>query len=88
MIESIKNHPDAWPFANPVDEEYAPNYYKVIEEPMDLQSMEDKLDNQQYTSFDEFKSDFERIGENCRKYNGPSSGNFKRFVHFLEYHYT
>lgn len=35
MIESIKNHGDAWPFMNPVDEDYAPNYYRVISSPMD-----------------------------------------------------
>jgi hypothetical protein len=74
VIESIKNHGDAWPFINPVDEDYAPNYYRVISSPMDLQTMEDKLDNQEYRSLDEFTADFQRIVDNCTKYNGPSSG--------------
>lgn len=74
VIESIKNHGDAWPFMNPVDEDYAPNYYRVITSPMDLQTMEDKLDNQEYCSLEEFVADFQRIVDNCIKYNGPSSG--------------
>lgn len=74
VIEAIKNHRDAWPFINPVDEDYAPNYYKIIDDPMDLQTMEDKLDNQEYASLDEFKIDFGRIVDNCRKYNGPING--------------
>jgi len=73
VIEGLKNHPEAWPFQNPVDEDYAPNYYRVIGEPMDLQTMEDKLDNQEYSSLEVFKADFEKIVENCKKYNGPSS---------------
>ncbi|XP_035708926.1 mucin-12 isoform X2 [Folsomia candida] len=73
VVESIKNHGDAWPFMNPVDEDYAPNYYKAISSPMDLQTMEDKLDNQEYVSLEEFIADFQRIVDNCIKYNGPSS---------------
>lgn len=80
VIEAIKNHRDAWPFINPVDEDYAPNYYKIIDHPMDLQTMEDKLDNQEYSSLDEFKADFDRIVENCRTYNGPVSGKHRQII--------
>ncbi|CAG7724349.1 unnamed protein product [Allacma fusca] len=73
VIEAMKNHRDAWPFVNPVDEDYAPNYYRVISQPMDLQAIEDKLDNQEYASLEEFKTDFQKIVDNCRKYNGPTS---------------
>lgn len=42
--------------------------------------MEDKLDNQEYISLEEFIADFQRIVDNCIKYNGPSSG--ENFIFF------
>lgn len=75
VIEYIKGHRDAWPFVGPVDEDYAPNYYKVIREPMDLQTIEDKLDNQEYLTLDQFRSDFQLVVLNCHKYNGDLSGS-------------
>lgn len=74
ILEAVKNHEDAWPFVEPVDEEYAPNYYTVIRRPMDLQRMEDKLDSGAYVSFGKFRQDFQLIVDNCRLYNGTDNG--------------
>jgi hypothetical protein len=74
ILEHIKNHDDAWPFADPVDEDYAPRYYSIIRQPMDLQRMEDKLDEGEYLTFADFKADFQLIVDNCRQYNGTDNG--------------
>ncbi|XP_039285809.1 uncharacterized protein LOC111052839 isoform X2 [Nilaparvata lugens] len=73
ILDRLKNHDDAWPFVDPVEEEYAPRYYSVIARPMDLQRMEDKLDAGQYRSFGQFKADFQLIIDNCRQYNGSDN---------------
>ncbi|KAJ9592725.1 hypothetical protein L9F63_015605, partial [Diploptera punctata] len=73
ILEHIKNHSDAWPFADPVDEDYAPRYYSIIRQPMDLQRMEDKLDEGEYLTFADFKADFQLIVDNCRQYNGTDN---------------
>ncbi|XP_030766018.1 uncharacterized protein LOC115890048 [Sitophilus oryzae] len=70
ILDFVKNHDDAWPFVDPVEEEYAPNYYSIIRRPMDLTRMEDKLDQGYYKTYDKFRGDFQLIVNNCRLYNG------------------
>lgn len=75
VLEQISAHDDAWPFTEPVEEEYAPNYYAVIRRPMDLSKMEKRLDSGHYRDFNAFKADFKLIVNNCRLYNGQDNGN-------------
>uniref|UniRef100_A0A8D9EA60 Cat eye syndrome critical region protein 2 n=1 Tax=Cacopsylla melanoneura TaxID=428564 RepID=A0A8D9EA60_9HEMI len=70
IMNRLKSSEDAWPFCEPVDEETAPNYYERIKRPMDLTRMEEKLDQGRYKSFGAFRTDFQQIVDNCRKYNG------------------
>lgn len=81
ILEQIKNHPDAWPFLDPVDEDFAPDYYTKISQPMDLEKMEQRVSTKYYQSVNEFMADFDLIVENCKKYNGPESGTF--FLPFM-----
>jgi len=82
IIEYVKNQEDAWPFATPVDEDYAPRYYSVIRRPMDLYTMERKINKGQYTDLNTFREDFQLIIDNCRQYNGSENGmNF--YFHFI-----
>lgn len=73
ILNHLKNHEDAWPFIDPVEEEFAPNYYSIIRKPMDLQKMEDRLDSGYYKNFSRFRADFLLIVENCRLYNGAKN---------------
>lgn len=83
ILDRVKAHEDAWPFLDPVNEEYAPKYYSVIAKPMDLQTMEDKLDNGEYGSLQQFKADFQLIVDNCRQYNG-SDNEYTEMVRRLQ----
>lgn len=31
VMQTVMNHKESWPFLDPVEEEYAPGYYEVID---------------------------------------------------------
>lgn len=50
-----------------------PDYYKIIQRPMDLQTIRENLRQKRYQSREEFLADVNQIVENSTKYNGPKS---------------
>jgi histone acetyltransferase len=77
ILTEMQNHPAAWPFVQPVNKEEVPDYYTVVQEPMDLSTMEHKLDSDQYTTPDEFVKDAKLIFNNCRAYNSETTTYYK-----------
>ncbi|XP_058794232.1 nucleosome-remodeling factor subunit NURF301 isoform X2 [Phymastichus coffea] len=77
LIKQIQGHKSAWPFMEPVDPNEAPDYYKVIKEPMDLQTIELRINDRTYKKLSEFIGDMTKIFDNCRYYNPKESPFFK-----------
>ncbi|EST08494.2 Bromodomain protein [Kalmanozyma brasiliensis GHG001] len=73
ILVELNGHGSAWPFVNPVNGEEVTDYYDVIKNPMDLSTMEAKLENNQYANVDELVADAQLIFDNCRAYNPASS---------------
>ncbi|XP_063359454.1 nucleosome-remodeling factor subunit NURF301 [Cydia amplana] len=83
LIKQIQLHKNAWPFMEPVDPREAPTYYKIIKEPMDLQTVERKVNEQTYSMLSEFIGDMTKIFDNCRYFN-PKDSEFYRCADGLE----
>ncbi|KAK0533952.1 histone acetyltransferase [Tilletia horrida] len=73
VLIEMGNHASSWPFLNPVNGEEVPDYYDVIKSPMDLSTMENKLENNQYAAIEDLVVDAQLIFDNCRRYNPPQS---------------
>lgn len=73
VLSEIKAHDCAWPFLEPVNaqETGAIDYYEVIKNPMDLSTMQERLeDGWFYVTKEIFIADLRRMVENCKTYNG------------------
>ncbi len=85
LLNELQAHPAAWPFLRPVNAEEVPSYYQAITRPMDLSSMDAKLESDRYGTLPEFIADFNLIVANCRAFNAPdtsyckNAANLERF---------
>ncbi|KAL4867508.1 hypothetical protein BDV12DRAFT_209875 [Aspergillus spectabilis] len=69
FLNQIQNHKQAWPFLYPVNKDEVADYYDVITSPMDLSTIESRLEHDDYGSPKELVRDLKLIFSNCRQYN-------------------
>ncbi|EHA8589557.1 putative Histone acetyltransferase GCN5 [Cocos nucifera] len=78
LLKMMNEHPDAWPFREPVDARDVPDYYDIIKDPMDLRTMSKRLESEQYyVTFEMFFADVKRMFANARTYNSPETIYYK-----------
>ncbi|KAK4674682.1 histone acetyltransferase [Podospora pseudopauciseta] len=73
FLYQIQNHKQAWPFLAPVNRDEVPDYYKIIANPMDLSTIEERLEHDAYATPKDFIADMKLIFSNCRKYNDATT---------------
>jgi len=73
-FKSIQQNRNSQPFREPVDPNVNPKYYEIVKEPMDLQTIELRVNHCQYSCLAEFIGDVTRIFENCRYFNPHGTG--------------
>ncbi|RKP15026.1 histone acetyltransferase gcn5 [Piptocephalis cylindrospora] len=73
----LRAHSSAWPFQKPVSIDDVPDYPSVIKHPMDLSTVEVKVENDEYRSFTDFERDVRLIFTNCRTFNDPDTRYYK-----------
>lgn len=75
LVSQLINHEFAWVFKDPVDpiELGLPDYFEVIENPMDLNLVKTQLENFRYENFEDVRRDVNLVFENAILYNGDDS---------------
>ena len=68
-MEKLKSHKSSWPFSHPVNPDEVPDYYEVIKDPIDLETIQKKISEKKYKDALQFESDVLRIFSNCKQYN-------------------
>ncbi|EEB07604.1 bromodomain protein [Schizosaccharomyces japonicus yFS275] len=65
----------AYPFYQPVDPVAfgCPDYFKVIKHPMDLGTMQNKLNHNEYANIKDFEADVNLVFKNCYRFNPPGT---------------
>ncbi|CAJ0827420.1 11870_t:CDS:2 [Entrophospora sp. SA101] len=73
----------AYPFYEPVDAEKLgiPEYPNIIKNPMDLSTIYNKLEKEEYTSAEEFEADIRLMFDNCYKFNAPGTDVYNMAKH-------
>ncbi|KAJ8130580.1 hypothetical protein O1611_g3051 [Lasiodiplodia mahajangana] len=88
FLSQIQFHKQAWPFLNPVNRDEVADYYNVITSPMDLSTIEDKLEHDLYAAPKDLVSDLKLIFSNCRQYNDASTVYTKCAAKLEKYMWT
>lgn len=88
LLNEMQNHASAWPFSQPVNRDEVTDYYEVIKEPMDLFTMETRLEADAYSTFEQFIYDARLIFNNCRKYNNESTTYYKHATKLEKFLYS
>ena len=77
ILIELQNNNSAWPFLQPVNRDEVQDYYDFIKNPMDLSTVELKLENNKYDTFESFIKDVRLIFSNCRTYNNETTSYYK-----------
>ncbi|KAF8313144.1 Bromodomain-containing protein [Clavulina sp. PMI_390] len=73
LLTELKKNEASWPFIAPVNTDEVTDYLDVIKYPMDLGTMETKLERDQYPDIEGFIADARLIFTNCKAYNHEAS---------------
>lgn len=73
LLNALQTSSASWPFLTPVNKDEVHDYYDVIKEPMDLGTMEQKLEKDQYEVVEDFVKDVLLIVRNCKRYNAENT---------------
>ena len=83
VIEAVMKYEDsdgielAQPFWKLPSKKKLPEYYKVIDNPMDIAKIREKVEQEEYADLVAFEKDFTLVWENARKYNKEDSAIFQ-----------
>ncbi|KAK2190072.1 hypothetical protein NP493_90g03004 [Ridgeia piscesae] len=73
IVRKLERHRQAWPFLEKVDIDEVPDYYDIVKNPIDLETIREKVTGDRYATYQEFIDDVEQLFYNARLYNKADS---------------
>lgn len=77
ILERLVEFKSSWPFLQSVKKEEVPDYYDVIKNPMDFQTMREKVLAGDYQNREQYIEDVQLICDNARLYNTKNTIYYK-----------
>ncbi|KAK9764282.1 hypothetical protein K7432_008324 [Basidiobolus ranarum] len=89
ILKKLWSNPSSEPFQLPVDPVVLkiPTYTDIVKVPMDLKTVKEKLDRDQYISIREFEKDIRQVFFNCFLFNQPGTWVFEEGKKMEAYFY-
>uniref|UniRef100_W4VS83 Bromodomain adjacent to zinc finger domain protein 1A n=1 Tax=Corethrella appendiculata TaxID=1370023 RepID=W4VS83_9DIPT len=85
LLDDIIKHQDSWPFNRPVSVKEVPDYYKIIEKPMDFARVKSNLNMGKYKNNFDIMDDVQLVFANCDLYNTNESEIYKAGIRLERY---
>ncbi|KAJ8668318.1 hypothetical protein QAD02_009981 [Eretmocerus hayati] len=85
LLESLRMRDTNEVFREPVNVEEVPDYLDIVTHPMDLSTMEAKIDRLEYDSISAFEADFTLMINNCLAYNRKDTIFYRAGIKLREY---
>lgn len=86
IVRKTEDQQFAWPFREPVDTTEVTDYLNVINDPIDLSTIEKRIrKGDWYKSKDMLQVDMTRMVNNCKAYNDPSSPYYECALNLEKY---
>ncbi len=70
ILNELRDSTFAQPFILPVNSKKVPDYYNLVKNPVDLQTIRKKINDKFYKNRGDFLEDFQQLVENSALYNG------------------
>jgi len=77
LVNGLIKNKDGWPFDRPITKTDAPDYHRLVPNPMDLGTIKSKLNNIQYSCNQEVLDDIRLVFLNCYSYNQDDAEEFQ-----------
>lgn len=70
---TLENRQPMEPFLEKPSKKLYPDYYQIIQHPIDMNTIEKNIENDRYGTVDDIVGDYRLMFSNCRKYNEENS---------------
>lgn len=86
LINTLWRCSSAHIFHNPVDPDRLgiPDYFEIVKDPIDLGTIKQRINHNQYTSMEVVCDDIQRCFDNCLLYNGEDSPAGARCLNVID----